>query len=184
MCTACDSGYDKEQTSAWSSTTINSLAVTLASRPPSTTPTEVPTPSPSLLLTISTAPTAEPTPMPSVATCTNGNKDGSETDTDCGGGDCPPCADDKDCSAGSDCASHLCINNVCGTTTAPTSIPTPGPTYAPPELEGIWVMGDRNQTMAEVSSSGKMTLQTAWSGNDPDTEFAWSVTTAHKQVIL
>jgi hypothetical protein len=29
-----------------------------------------------------------------------------------------------------------------------------------------------------------MTLQTAWSGNDPDTEFAWSVTTAHKQVIL
>ncbi|MEO6598785.1 MAG: discoidin domain-containing protein [Polyangiaceae bacterium] len=42
------------------------------------------------------------------ATCTDTQKNGVETDTDCGGGTCGPCAVDKRCSAGSDCITLVC----------------------------------------------------------------------------
>jgi hypothetical protein len=38
----------------------------------------------------------------------NGMTDGAETDTDCGGGDCGPCADGEDCAVSSDCLSNVC----------------------------------------------------------------------------
>lgn len=48
------------------------------------------------------------------ATCTNGNLDVSETDIDCGGETCPPCAAGSDCIQNSDCkAGNTCIGNVC-----------------------------------------------------------------------
>ncbi len=42
------------------------------------------------------------------AGCTNLIKDGTETDVDCGGSDCPPCADGKVCVAGTDCVDKVC----------------------------------------------------------------------------
>ncbi len=42
------------------------------------------------------------------ATCGDGEKNGPETDTDCGGGQCPPCADGLDCKVGTDCESKVC----------------------------------------------------------------------------
>jgi hypothetical protein len=45
------------------------------------------------------------------ATCSDGIKDGNETDVDCGGGTCPPCADTKDCKVGSDCVDKVCSGN-------------------------------------------------------------------------
>ncbi len=45
--------------------------------------------------------------------CTDGVRDGTETDVDCGGGTCPPCADGKDCSFGSDCVSKVCTGGTC-----------------------------------------------------------------------
>jgi hypothetical protein len=48
------------------------------------------------------------------ATCTDGTQDGAETDVDCGGSACPPCAPGKMCLAGTDCASGTCLlNNTC-----------------------------------------------------------------------
>ena len=44
---------------------------------------------------------------PADATCTDGEKDGAETDVDCGG-PCPACAVGRGCSTGSDCTSHVC----------------------------------------------------------------------------
>ena len=44
--------------------------------------------------------------------CTDGVKNGTETDVDCGGG-CAPCATGKGCDGGSDCASGLCSGGVC-----------------------------------------------------------------------
>lgn len=41
------------------------------------------------------------------ATCTDGKRDGAETDVDCGGG-CPACADASICVANGDCGSGLC----------------------------------------------------------------------------
>jgi hypothetical protein len=40
--------------------------------------------------------------------CTDKVKNGTETDTDCGGAQCSPCADGKKCLAGTDCTSFIC----------------------------------------------------------------------------
>jgi hypothetical protein len=47
------------------------------------------------------------------ATCSNGRRDVSETDTDCGGPDCAPCAANRMCSANDDCQSLVCSNGRC-----------------------------------------------------------------------
>jgi len=46
------------------------------------------------------------------STCSNGLKDGTETDVDCGGS-CPKCANGKNCNIGSDCQSGVCVGGVC-----------------------------------------------------------------------
>jgi hypothetical protein len=45
--------------------------------------------------------------------CTNGAQDGTETDVDCGGDDCPRCANGLGCFDGGDCVSLACEGNVC-----------------------------------------------------------------------
>ena len=45
-------------------------------------------------------------------TCADGNKNGDETDQDCGGS-CPPCAAGKACSVAADCSSGVCAAGVC-----------------------------------------------------------------------
>lgn len=47
------------------------------------------------------------------ATCTDGKKNGRETDIDCGGPTCPPCADSKTCKKGTDCSSRVCSVGHC-----------------------------------------------------------------------
>ena len=45
---------------------------------------------------------------PPAATCTDGSRNGGETDVDCGGPSCPRCAADRLCAAATDCLSGLC----------------------------------------------------------------------------
>jgi hypothetical protein len=45
--------------------------------------------------------------------CSDGVKDGAETDVDCGGGGCAPCAVAKGCGGDSDCISQTCRSNIC-----------------------------------------------------------------------
>jgi len=47
------------------------------------------------------------------ATCANGKKDGTETDVDCGGAGCAPCAKSKVCKAPTDCATGFCTGGKC-----------------------------------------------------------------------
>jgi len=47
--------------------------------------------------------------------CTDGVLNGGETDVDCGGPVCMKCAIGKMCLRATDCASGLCVNNVCET---------------------------------------------------------------------
>jgi hypothetical protein len=49
--------------------------------------------------------------------CTDGVKDGSESDVDCGGNLCDPCANGKQCAIDEDCSSGFCGNGVCMTPT-------------------------------------------------------------------
>jgi len=59
----------------------------------------------------------EPDPGP---TCTDGIKNGAETDTDCGGADCEPCESgaacrgEADCVAGLLCSAGVCVSPLCG----------------------------------------------------------------------
>ena len=46
-------------------------------------------------------------------TCTDGIRNGSETDVDCGG-TCTPCANGKMCASNADCQSGLCSKGICG----------------------------------------------------------------------
>ena len=46
-------------------------------------------------------------------TCSNASKDGPETDVDCGGGICAPCANGKLCSVAADCSSGICTAGAC-----------------------------------------------------------------------
>lgn len=47
------------------------------------------------------------------ADCDDDVLGGEETDVDCGGSECPPCADDEDCEAPSDCVSGVCEGGTC-----------------------------------------------------------------------
>src|SRR5262245_2684315 len=44
--------------------------------------------------------------------CTNGTRDGAESDVDCGGV-CPTCEDGRACNQASDCRSGVCENDAC-----------------------------------------------------------------------
>ncbi len=54
-------------------------------------------------------------------TCTDGVKNGTETDADCGGGTCPRCATGKTCATRNDCASARCAGGTCQTCTDPNT---------------------------------------------------------------
>jgi hypothetical protein len=45
--------------------------------------------------------------------CSNGQKDGDESDVDCGGSSCTGCADNRTCALQSDCTSRHCTAGVC-----------------------------------------------------------------------
>ena len=46
-------------------------------------------------------------------TCNDSTRNGDETDVDCGGPVCAPCANDKACIQASDCQSGVCTGDVC-----------------------------------------------------------------------
>lgn len=60
-----------------------------------------------------TTTTQVPATTQTVPTCTDGIKNGQETDKDCGGPTCQKCAFKRACSVNTDCKSSLCENGVC-----------------------------------------------------------------------
>ncbi len=50
------------------------------------------------------------------AGCGDTVKNGTETDTDCGGATCPHCATGKSCATGTDCVGGTCTANICAPT--------------------------------------------------------------------
>jgi hypothetical protein len=95
---------------------------------PSFSPTAVPTAAPSF------SPTEAPTAAPTVATCTDSSENGSETDVNCGGSECPACTPGRKCLVDSDCNSGSCKADKTCDTPAPTPTPTDSPTDAPTEV--------------------------------------------------
>lgn len=50
---------------------------------------------------------------PGPPACADGVKNGAETDVDCGGSQCPPCAHHGACRSGADCRSFVCAGGAC-----------------------------------------------------------------------
>jgi len=50
---------------------------------------------------------------PPPATCSDSIRNGTESDVDCGGDQCPPCATGKRCGNAGDCATSVCTDGVC-----------------------------------------------------------------------
>ena len=93
-------------------------------------------------------PVASTTPTPPVVapTCTDGNRNGSETGIDCGG-TCPSCADGQGCASAADCLSGACAQGKCATSPADTALPA---------LSGTVLVG---QTLSADTGT--------WSGTPP-----------------
>jgi hypothetical protein len=72
-------------------------------------------------------------------TCTDGVKNGQETDTDCGGPTCSTCVTGNACLVGADCTSGNCVGNICTLATcndlrkdgSETDVDCGGPTCSP-----------------------------------------------------
>ncbi len=75
-------------------------------------------------------------------TCTDGVKDGAETDVDCGGPSCPTCKDGRACVTETDCVSLTCSAGICGTRAWST------------ESNGNNVLIAGNQTWVDASLNG------------------------------
>jgi hypothetical protein len=64
--------------------------------------------------------------------CTDGVKNGAETDVDCGGGSasaCPGCAVGRACNVGGDCASFHCVGSVCVAPTCTDGVQNGGESF-------------------------------------------------------
>ena len=62
-------------------------------------------------------PPADQSPDLPLPTCTDGIKNGDETDIDCGGATCVKCTGTKKCKMGTDCKSGVCAAGVCAEAT-------------------------------------------------------------------
>src|SRR5579872_3323684 len=66
-----------------------------------------------LAIAVLTSCGSTPPPTPPAPTCMDGVKNGMETDVDCGGPVCGPCAAGKACTAATDCTTAVCQGNLC-----------------------------------------------------------------------
>jgi hypothetical protein len=100
------------------------------------------------------------------ATCTDGVKNGGESDLDCGGAaGCPRCGEGKDCALPGDCLSSQCVTTKC---TQPPLFSTP---VQLPVGTGPWDVavadldGDGKQDIA-VSNQGSYDVSVAFGNGD------------------
>jgi hypothetical protein len=91
------------------------------------------------------------------ASCTDGAKDGAETDVDCGGGTCKKCSSGEGCSANGDCDTGKCTSGKCADVLVVSQVQTRGdaggndefvelynPTSVPVTFDATWVLKARS----------------------------------------
>ncbi|GMH47586.1 hypothetical protein TrVE_jg8269 [Triparma verrucosa] len=140
-CRGCESDILDSERSEPVPITIHPAITNSPTKAPTIAPTGSPTSAPTF------SPTIAPTYAPTQSTCTNGqlDKENGETDVDCGGPNCFGCDDRKLCEEDDDCKSNSCqpcLSELCdaftGTgsvcvaaTIAPSASPTKAPSMAP-----------------------------------------------------
>jgi hypothetical protein len=85
------------------------------------------------------------TGQPAPPTCTDRIWNGTETDTDCGGGTCPRCRYFQRCTSRDDCEGAYCSNGTCAECGGPNSLSCgPGCFCTPPATGGLRVCVNGN----------------------------------------
>lgn len=65
-------------------------------------------------------PNQDPNQGPNQNQCTDGTKNGAESDVDCGGGTCPRCQGGQICTSPNDCHTALCTGGTCQSCSGPS----------------------------------------------------------------
>ena len=89
-----------------------------------------------------------------LASCGDGTLNGTETDVDCGGGACPPCAPGDTCVGTVDCQSGVCTGNLCQPPAVVATTPADGAT-------GAAVSSTVSVTFSTGMSPATLTAQTS-----------------------
>jgi cysteine-rich repeat protein len=91
------------------------------------------------------------------ATCSDKQKNGDETDVDCGGGSCPACGDGLGCVEDADCAGGVCEAGTCG---GPELKP---PNCAPADVDAMtaWATIVQPNCGCHAMGSGGLTMNSA-----------------------
>ena len=110
------------------------------------------------------------------ASCNDNATNGTETDVDCGGSNCQPCALAKGCKANADCSSGVCTGNQCRCPTGMVFVAaSSGGAYCIDQYEityeqyAVFWTANPNFSLAECnwnSGTGKYTPSAAWPATD------------------
>jgi hypothetical protein len=117
--------------------------------------------------------------------CWNSEVDGLETDLDCGGGECAPCADGRYCVVDEDCENENCIDGICGgpspsTCTADVAIDigAPGQSVVVDNAACIKV----EDGLPSWWGTRDMELQSQWGGTFP-VPFTWTSSCTYSEGV-
>jgi hypothetical protein len=123
---------------------------------------------------------ARPLPgLPQPGSCSNGVKDGNETDVDCGGS-CAACANGRACLANADCQSARCVNGVCqaqtGSVSASLSVSTDWGSGYCVTLHVTNSAAQPTSTWSVTVNTGQSTIYDHWNGNFPAATGTFAIT--------
>ncbi|HEY1954060.1 MAG TPA: hypothetical protein VGH28_00560 [Polyangiaceae bacterium] len=99
------------------------------------------------------------------ASCTDGIKNGAETDVDCGGPTCAKCKDGSACALATDCASQSCSAGICGV--REWSVESQGNDLViPPSVPGdqIWTSADPSGLYLQPNLYASSVVFLQWTG--------------------
>ena len=121
-------------------------------------------------------------PLPEVvipATCSDGVKDGNETDVDCGGS-CVACPNGKDCLVNSDCQNASCVSGICQEPTGQVSASLTkttdwGSGYCV-TLEVTDLSPMPTKSWSVTVNTGQSTIYDSWNGNFPANTGTFAIT--------
>lgn len=125
---------------------------------------------------------AQPLPgVPSPATCSDGSKDGNETDVDCGGS-CGACANGKQCLLSSDCQNGSCVAGICqqptGQVTATVTVFADWGSGYCADLLVTNRSAQPTRNWSVTVNTGAATIYNSWNGNFPQSTGSVAVTPA------
>ena len=103
--------------------------------------------------------------------CSDLVRGGNETDTDCGGGECPPCENGQACDVDDDCEERNCVGGFCAASDAPSAAPSLSPSAVQPisaSVDGTAINATASEDIRYKDTLLADGTNTWCSGNSPE----------------